>query len=311
MNLFNNEQEKENVEKQTTNKLLKVIIVILTIALVLLGSYKIKDSLKNETNVTNQKEEKEEAPKLSDLEIQEIFNKYNLYTNWLNIYTNEEVTSNFYKNNKEKFNHGYSYFYENEISGGAVSESMKFAISLGNLYAVEKDNGIKKYKEFDFKGMTEIDFSEVNNKSLELFGSEIITSNIVDDQNNIIVSALGTSFKYDSNSNKIISAAAGIGDGSSIDYYTKIINSKLDGQSLEITNKVMFVVCGAFDSEYCYISKTNQNISNVKDTLAKIEVSKVKDINIDDYIDRLDSYKWGFLRDHREIYVLDSVEKVK
>ena len=132
-----------------------------------------------------------------------------------------------------------------------------------------------------------------------------------DEENSINVGVFGYNFKYNPKTKTIIMPDGdGVGDGASIDYYTKIIGNKVSGNKLEITNKVMFLVCTPVD-DFCYISKTTQDINNIKNTLTTINNSDLKNINIDDYLDKLDSYKWTFVKNKAGNYVFESVEKLK
>ena len=218
--------------------------------------------------------------------------------------------------NTEDFSKTFSYFYNSNVTSKTISDSIKFAISLGNLYIKEDEMktayGRKIiYKELDFNGKNELDFNVINKKSIELFGKGININNIVDEENSINVGVFGYNFKYNPKTKTIIMPDGdGVGDGASIDYYTKIIGNKVSGNKLEITNKVMFLVCTPVD-DFCYISKTTQDINNIKNTLTTINNSDLKNINIDDYLDKLDSYKWTFVKNKAGNYVFESVEKLK
>ena len=321
MGVFKNDVGRPSNETIRKRNIFKGICVVFGLIIIALVGYILNDKgiinlsnkntkSSNEIVATTKEVAKEEN--LSDEEVNKIFNKYNLYTNWLNIFSNAEISNNYYEKNKDMFDSTFSYFYNKDITNNTISDSMKFAVSLGNLYIKEVSettaNGeIYKDKNLDFSDKKELDLDTINKKSVELFGSEINVNNIKDDENNVIVGIFGYTFKYNPKTKTIIPGGDGIGDGSSIDYYTKIIDNKVSGNKLEITNKVMFVVCHTAE-DFCYISKTDQNINDIKGTIGKTYEKKV---NINKYLDKLNSYKWTFVKNKDGNYVFESVEKVK
>lgn len=242
----------------------------------------------------------------TDEKFTSLFNKYNLYTDWLSLYVNPKTSS---KYQSSKIN--YSYFY-NTDSIQNVDDTMKFAISLGNLYLKSEMNNGVLIKTLDFKNKKSIEFKEINDKSKELFASEININNIVDDNNNVIISIMGYNFTYDKSANSFNIEQQGVGDLASINYYTKVISTKESNGRVEVVNKIMFIVCNGSDK--CNITKTNQeNINNIKDSIATIE--KLTSTEIDNamkkYEDKLSSFKWTFTKDNTGNYTLLNVEKIK
>ena len=325
MSMFTNDVGRPSNETIRKRNIFKGICVVFGLIIIGLVCYILNDkgiinlSNKNtkggnENATTAKKDVKEE--KLSDEEVKKVFDKYNLYTNWLDIFNNVDVSNSFYEENKDMFDGTFSYFYNKDINNKTISDSMKFAVSIGNLYIKEETlktaYGEKyTYKVFDFNGKKELDLDTINKKSVELFGSKINIDNMIDNENNVTIAVLATTFKYNPSNNSIVPSVDGIGDGSSIDYYTKIIDSNISGNKLEIINKVMFVVCTAGDEDYCYISKIDQDINDIKKTLTTVDKSDIQNISIDKYIDKLDSYKWTFTKNNNGNYVFESVEKVK
>ena len=325
MSLFKNEVGRPSNKTIKKRNIFKGICVIFGLIIIGLVGYILNDkgiinltnkNTKSGNEITTTTNEVVKQEKLSDEEVKKIFDKYNLYTNWLDIFNIEEVSNSYYEKNKDMFDSTFSYFYNADVTNKTISDGMKFAVSMGNLY-IKEEVGETAYGEkytnkvFDFSGNKSLSLEAINQKSIELFGSKINVKNIVDDENNIIVALLDTTFKYNPNTNSIIPGDYGIGDGSSIDYYTKIVDSSVSGNKLEITNKVMFVVCPADDEDYCYVSKTDQDINNIKKTLTTVNKSDIKNIGIDKYINKLDSYKWTFTKNSEGNYVFTSVEKVK
>lgn len=242
----------------------------------------------------------------TDEKFTSLFSKYNLYTDWISLYANPKTSSK-YQNSKIS----YSYFYDTD-SIQKVDDIMKFAISLGNLYLKSEMNSDILTKTLDFKNKKSIEFKEINDKSKELFASEININNIVDDKNNVIVSIMGYNFTYDKNTNSFNIEQQGVGDLASINYYTKIISTKESDGKIEIVNKIMFIACNG--SGKCNITKTNQeNINNIKGSIATIE--KITSTEIDNairkYEDKLNSFKWTFTKDNTGNYTLLGVEKIK
>ena len=242
----------------------------------------------------------------TDEKFTSLFSKYNLYTDWISLYANPKTSSK-YQNSKIN----YSYFYDTD-SIQNVDDIMKFAISLGNLYLKSEMNSDMLTKTLDFKNKKSIEFKEINDKSKELFASEININNIVDDKNNVIISIMGYNFAYDKSTNLFNIEQQGVGDLASINYYTKIISTKESDGKIEIVNKIMFIACNG--SGKCNITKTNQeNINNIKDSIATIE--KITSTEIDNairkYEDKLNSFKWTFTKDNTGNYTLLNVEKIK
>lgn len=320
MGVFKNDVGRPSNKTITIRNILKGVLLIIIAASIFAGGYALNGYQKKEDSGTKEKNidkvDNNSSEKISNKEAQEVFDKYNLYTDWLDLVDNPILLESRTENKKKLLSNAFSYFYDQDVTNKTISDTMKFAVSMGNLYIKEETGktayGEKyKYKIFDFEGQKELNFDIINKKSIELFDSKVDINNIIDKNNNIVVTILGTSFKYNSVSKKIVpNEDGGLGDSSSIDYYTKIINTKVLGDKLEITNKVMFVICSA-PEDYCYISKTNQDINNIKNVLTKIDKSNLENLSIENYLDKLDSYKWTFTKNDEGNYVFKSIEKVK
>ena len=327
MGVLKNEVGRPTNKTILIRRTLKIVAAVIVLVIVFFGGYYINSIQKNNdkktnsnvsnnskedsnTNANNDVDNNETDAKLTDAKVQEIFNRYNLFTNWLDVFDNENVSSSFYKNNTSMFDHSYSYFYDKgKVTNNTISDNMKFVISIANLYGVEKEytGSDLNYKSFDFAENEEILFENINEECKKLFGNGININSIMDSNNNIIVGVYGFSFKYNDSKKVIIAHNHGIGDASSIDYYTKITNINNNTNKLEITSKVVFVICEAGE-DYCYVSKTNQDINNIKDTITKR--SGAMNVKVDDYLDKLNSYKWTFIKDSNGNYVFESVEKI-
>lgn len=295
MGVFKNDVGRPTNETIKKRRILKALLALLVAGALFTGGYYVNDLIKKQNSNDSKTDNKEEL-NIESNEVIDLFNKYNLKMYWLN-------SDNSYSGPEE--------FYKDDVNKNSVSDSIKFAISLGNLY-LEKESGETTFGEqyeyyvLNFDGIKEIKLDELNKKSEELFDSKINVNNILNKDKNVNIIIEGYQFKYDKDKKNFTYEEFGIGDSVSYEHKTKIIKSNMNNDKIEIINKVMFSAC--YD-EVCYISKTKQDINNIKDIIVKVDSQE--EIIIDDYLDKLDSFKWTFVKNSEGNYIFESVEKIK
>ena len=238
-----------------------------------------------------------------------LFNKMNNFTNDLDL-LDVKAEENL-----------YSYFYQSDsLKQEQVDDRIKFAYSFVNVYKDIKglvSGELKAVEAFrkDFVGSV----SDVNNESIKIFGSGF-------DINKVIVNGVGPAIfgeKTMINGDKITIEAAGIGGVQGADIFTKIISSKKKDNEIIIENKVMFV--SQYDdgsNYYVGVFKTaKKHIDNCKgascfglmDKISEVsnQENTIDKMKIDNYLDKLDTYRWTFKENADGSYTFESVEKVK
>ena len=155
---------------------------------------------------------------------------------------------------------------------------------------------------------------DINEKVNEIFGNEINVNNIINKDKVVKVRIDGIIFKYDEKTKSFSLLDYGVGDCCISKYKIKIINAKKYSDKIEIINKVMFIFdSGCDDEEEFFILKSPYSYENYKNFIVE-DLSKTQktseDINIDDYLDSLNSYKWIFTKNKDGNYIFLSVEKI-
>lgn len=207
----------------------------------------------------------------------------------------------------------YSSFYLNDkTTNSEVNDKVKFGIIFAKYFFEEAK------KEISYKFY----LSDINKRSKELFGTEINVNNILTEDGKVDIGVYGMAFNYDRSDKSFNVSGGGIGDVSSGDIKTKITNITKNENKIEIVNKVMFIYSSmGEDSIKLEVFKTATDDYNEKFGLKNkiTDLSKqantsnltAKDINIDDYLDKLDSYKWTFIKSESGNYIFSSVDKIK
>ena len=309
----------EIIKKRNVFKGICVLLFIVIIGLVvyILNDKKIininskddKKAVDNKASNTTKESEKEEILDVNSDIVVNLFNKMNNFTHDLDL-LDVKAEENL-----------YSYFYQSDsLKQEQVDDRIKFAYSFVNVYKDIKGlvsgewKAVETFRK-DFVGSV----SDVNNESIKIFGSGF-------DINKVIVNGVGPAIfgeKTMINGDKITIEAAGIGGVNGADIFTKIMSSKKKDNEIIIENKVMFVSNYYNDSNYCVgVFKTaKKHIDNCKgascfglmDKISEVSVQEntTDKMKIDNYLDKLDTYRWTFKKDKDGNYTFESVEKVK
>ena len=304
----------ETIKKRNIFKGICVLLVLIIIGMTVyilndkgiinISSKDNKKTVDKKTNKDTTKEsEKEEILDVNSDIVVNLFNKMNNFTNDLDL-LDVKAEENL-----------YSYFYQSDsLKQEQVDDRIKFAYSFVNVYKDIKINcksewyDAEKFRK-DFVG----NVSDVNNESIKIFGSGF-------DINKVMVNGVGPAIFGEQtmiNGDKITIEAAGIGGAQGANFFTKIISSKKKDGEIIIENKVMFEFASASDDFEQGIFKTaKKHIDNclgascygLSDKISDLSKGKV---NIDDYLDKLDTYRWTFKENKDGNYTFESVEKVK
>lgn len=266
-----------------------------------------KKTVDKKTNKDTTKEsEKEEILDVNSDIVVNLFNKMNNFTNDLDL-LDVKAEENL-----------YSYFYQSDsLKQEQVDDRIKFAYSFANVYKDIKINyksewyDAEKFRK-DFVG----NVSDVNNESIKIFGSGF-------DINKVMVNGVGPAIFGEQtmiNGDKITIEAAGIGGVQGANIFTKIISSKKKDNKVIIENKVMFVFASE-NVEQSIFKTAKKHIDNCEGASCLGLVDKVSEISnqdnsldkikIDNYLDKLDTYRWTFKENTDGSYTFESVEKVK
>ena len=319
-------------------RVLKLVGVLIIVLLAVLAGYylkvmedknvnnKVNDSSKvtttNNVKVTTTNTENNDDDKnivTKNIEIKELnvndegilylFNKYNLYDFDFLYSSDSDGNCDFYSNDVGC--NSFAYFYSKEkITKESLNDKIKLAYSIGNIYLnynYEKD----EYNIPKLKDKEEYDFSKINKKSIELFGSGINFNNIVTTRSNgkkyADACIYGNSYLY--TNEKLILEKGGLGGTADSYFKTKITNTYEENNKLYIENKIMFII---EDTQMIRVLRKSNNNKN-EDILYYYNKNgdSTININIDYYIDKLDTYRWTFTKDNSGNYTFESVEKVK
>lgn len=307
MGVFKNGVGRPSNETIKKRNIFKGVCFILLLIVIALVAYIVNDIMKSNTN--NNKINKTNTVETLDVsnyeQVEKLFNRMNSFTNHLSLLTSDNNSSI-----------GYDYFYGSKsISNKDVADDVKFAIAYSELYRkklneeIIPSNNDNTFDNFKFY------LDDINEKVNEIFGNNIDVNNIINKDKIVNVNIDGTGFKYDEKTKSFSLLGSGVGDCCSIEYKTKIISAKKYSDKIEIINKVMFIFgSGCEDEEELFILKSPYSYENYKNFIVE-DLSKTKkdyeNINIDDYLDSLDSYKWTFTKDKNNNYIFNNVEKVK
>ena len=307
----------ETIKKRNIFKGICVLLVLIIIGMTVyilndkgiinISSKDNKKTVDKKTNKDTTKEsEKEEILDVNSDIVVNLFNKMNNFTNDLDL-LDVKAEENL-----------YSYFYQSDsLKQEQVDDRIKFAYSFANVYKDIKINyksewyDAEKFRK-DFVG----NVSDVNNESIKIFGSGF-------DINKVMVNGVGPAIFGEQtmiNGDKITIEAAGIGGVQGANIFTKIISSKKKDNKIIIENKVMFVFASE-NVEQSIFKTAKKHIDNCEGASCLGLVDKVSEISnqdnsldkikIDNYLDKLDTYRWTFKENTDGSYTFESVEKVK
>ena len=327
MSLFKNEVGRPSNEIIRKRNIFKGICVLLVLVIIGLVGYILNDKgiiTINNTKNNNKKNNSEVTTTTKQNNVletealaKELFNDMNSLTTSLDVLSNDRNLDY------------WSYFYTfDKINKKSVDNNIKLALAFRK-YFVDSfglaSGDIEKQNEIEQKILKqEVDSSIINEKYKVLFGENI-------DDYNINAEVLGFSIKYNSDKKKYSFTGTEIGDASSAMVLTKITDTKIESDRIEVYNKALFVAgsiiygdvnvykdvklddfskqkyqCENFEIPNCYYGVLNK--------IDSIDVSKIsyfEDISIDNYINKLNTYKWIFTKNSEGNYVFTSVEKIK
>ncbi len=316
MGVLKNDVGRPSKKTKIIRGVLKLIGVLIIIAAGLyigyvIGNNQNKDEEKNDKKKTEEKEESKENEvkelDVNDEQVVSLFNNFNAFSNY------EDIMFDVYSDGRSSYETTtlFNYFYLNDVIENAdLSDEIKFAVSFYDLYL--KDN-----QDFNiYENNSKYFLDDINNKSIELFGSEIKIEDILYSNNYVKVGVAGSVFKYDNNSKSFSIVDGGIG-GYGASYYTKIIKAEECDNRIEITNKVIFVYQMVNESGNNTIklfknSTTDYNngylgLSNEIDDLG--ETNEIDENIIENYFEKADSFKWTFIKNDNS-YIFEKVEKI-
>lgn len=289
-------EERQNKIRNTILILLLVIVVALLIFIFVFNKSN-KANIKNDdTKTTAKKEGGRKDISTQDKLVVDIFSKYNSMTDYLDIINYDGVTY-------------FDYFYRNDsIKTSMLDENVKFMITLYNTYGNDLEN-IETLNDGRKK---------VDEEAIKLFGSKIDYNKLSSKEHDgkmLVGAFLGHSIMYINNDLNLYTEAAGIGGVTSLDYATKILASYKEDDYLIIENKVLFMYQDAGEDVKVFSTAKDlsdySNTKNVNSISIIDEVSDYKDVSIDNYIDKLDTFRWTFKKDSSDNYMFYSVEKIK
>ena len=264
-----------------------------------------KKTVDNKKDTATESEKEENLDVNSDLVVN-LFNKMNKFTNDLDL-LDVKAEDNL-----------YSYFYQSDsLKKEQVDDRIKFAYAFISLYKdVEEQTGKSWYNTENFSKDFVGSVSDVNNESIKIFGSGF-------DINKVIINGMGPDVlgvMTIINEDKITIKNGGIGGGLGADILTKITSCKKKYGKIIIENKVMFVFA-AGNVEQSIFKTAKKHIDNCEGASCLGLVDKVSEISnqdnsldkikIEDYLDKLDTYRWTFKDNEDGNYTFESVEKVK
>lgn len=221
----------------------------------------------------------------------------------------------------------YDFFYLKERTVDDINDSLMFAITYCALYekTVESLTTDEDFNNFRFS------LADINKKSLEIFGKDIDVDKIIE-YNSINdpdlgyypgyqanVDIRGKRFKYDRDKQEFSLTRYGLGGPDLVEYDTKIISAQKYRDKIEIVSKVMFELWIADVEEnvaklYRETTDNERTINNriikFDKEIADVSSQKYEDVKIDDYLDKLDSFKWTFTLNDNGNYIFNKVEKI-
>lgn len=316
MGVLKNDVGRPSKKTKIIRGILKLIGILIIVAAGLyigyiIGNSQNKEEEKTDKKKTEVKENKENEVKeldVNDEQIVSLFNNFNGFSNY------EDIMFDVYSDGRSSYETTtlFNYFYLNDsLDNNDISDQVKFGVSFYDLYL--KDN-----QDFNiYENNTKYSLDDINNKSVELFGSEIKVEDILYSNNYVKIGVAGAVFKYDNDSKSFSIVDGGIG-GYEASYRTKIIKAEEINDKIEITSKVIFVYQTVNENGNNTIklfknSTANYNngylgLSNEIDDLG--ETNELDENIIDNYIGKADSYKWTFDKNEDGNYVFEKVEKI-
>ena len=312
MGVFKNGVGRPSNETIKKRNVFKGICILLFIVIIGLVVYILND--KGIINI-NSKDDKKTVDKKTDndtteeldinsKEVTDLFKKYNKFNNGMYLYSDNDSGLL------------YTYFYQNDsLKKDQIDDRIKFAYSFENLYKITEGNYFDENSIKKFNGSVQ----DVKNESIKMFGNDFNVNNLT--KNNTVKNSVGLviyGVKPMLKENDITISLMELGDAGSADIYTKIISAKKTNGNLLIENKVMFVYYSLYVNGYQGIFKTAKKyIDNCTDASCYGLTDKISElpndnkIKIDDYLDKLDTYRWTFKENTDGSYTFESVEKVK
>ena len=323
MGVFKNGVGRPSNETIKKRNIFKGICVLFGLIIIVLVGYILNDkgiiniSSKDNKKTVDKKTDKgatkenkkEEILDVNSDKVVNLFNKYNLFYQSSLYHNKNDMNCEFYSNNVGC--NSFAYFYSKEkITKELLDDKIKLAYSIGNIYL--NDNYKKdKYGVPELSDGEEYSFTEINKESSKLFGSDINFDNISITGSNgkeyADATIYGNSYLY--TDKKLTLEKNGMGGVADIYFKTKIISAYEDNNKLYIENKVMFVI---EDYQMFRILRKSSNNAN-EDILydSSKNNATTNSISIDDYLDKLDTYRWTFKENTDGSYTFESVEKVK
>lgn len=281
------------------NILIVTLIIIIIVLFVIINIFIKNDKTNNEKTkiaVTSKKKSEIKNIDIQNNEMVNIFNRYNSMYDYLDMLKYDGTSY-------------FDYFYRNDkVDSDNLDENVKFMITVYNTYGniLENTEIIKGAKE------------KIDEDSMKLFGSKINYKKISSKsyQGKLLVGAVnGYSIMYEDNNSDFYIEEAGLGGVTSLDYVLKKTKAYKNGDYLIIENVIMFTYQETDDPVKLF--KTAGDLSNYSsskniNSLSLIdEIAYNKEINIDNYEDKLDTFRWTFKKDKNNNYTFYSVEKIK
>lgn len=308
MSVFKNDVGRPSNKTIMLRKTFKIVGLLIVILLAGFMGYSLKNN--NKSDISDKKIEEKENNKESEQKeelnvnsslVLDLFNNVNRFNDALDV-----VNDN---------NYLFNYFYkQDKILNEQVSDEVKFSIIFDKLYNEKVQSlataTLEEYENFKFY------LKDINNESIKIFGKTIDVKNILDSNNNVNVGVRGNTFKYNEDGQYFNLVSGGIGDCQSLNLKTKILSAVKYEDKIEITNKIMYIYSSSCDVEELKVFKSVGNSpfdlkEQLDDLTNNVNNMLAKDIDINNYIEKLDEFKWIFTKNNDGNYIFESVEKVK
>ncbi len=319
MGVLKNDVGRPSNKTIMIRRIFKALLVVLLVVGCYFAGYKFGNSFDNKKE-NKGTTKKEEVVKITDDEVKDLYNKFNRFDNALDII-------NLSQNSNKELEYLYTYFYQEKLENKDVADEIKFAIAYNELYAEKVEKLIVGSAEYNnFK----LYLDDMNEKSEELFGTKINVDNILYDgiainkgKKMLKVGIYGTSWSYNQPNKTFSHEYGGVGGCDSAYYSSKIISIERKVGKVEVISKPMFVYESGCDGNIYKIFKAANketkyyNLSDeVVDLTGKLdfdsteEQQKLMQKQLEEYSDKLDSYKWTFVQTEKGNFIFDSVEKI-
>ena len=303
MGVFKNDVGRPTNETIKKRRILKAILALLIAGVLFTGVYyvneedglnKFKSVEKNNKEITQNTDSKELD--VNSEEVKELFNVYNKFNNHMSL--------------SFKYISGFTYFYnQDKVHMNDIDESLKFAIVYDEYFNKKYDG------QEHVDAETIVHMKDLNKISNKLFSTSLDIKKVIDKDNYINVFVC-RQLKYNEKEQSIIITQDGCGDCAAAEFNTKIISAVKSKDKIEIINKVIFLYYSCDPVEFKIFKAATNNYNNKYGFVEEIEdlTNKnilIKDVKIDDYLDKLDSFKWTFVKNNEGNYIFESVEKIK